>query len=80
MLVLASYRKLSGLLEQNVRKGSESLRLALEAELENAFEQQKTMVRRLGEEASAKLLFPLFLLLAVVMIMVSVPAFLSFGL
>lgn len=77
---LMPYRKLSGLLEQNVRKGSESLRLALEAELENAFEQQKTMVRRLGEEASAKLLFPLFLLLTVVMIMVSVPAFLSFGL
>ncbi len=77
---LMPYRKLSGLLEQNVRKGSESLRLALEEELENAFEEQKTMVRRMGEEASAKLLFPLFLLLAVVMILVSVPAFLSFGL
>ena len=77
---LLPYRKLSGLLEQNVKKGSESLRLALEEELENAFEQQKVMVRRMGEEASAKLLAPLFLLLAVVMILVSVPAFLSFGL
>lgn len=77
---LLPYRKLSGLLEQNVRKGSESLRLALETELEEAFEQQKTMIRRMGEEASTKLLFPLFLLLSIVMIMVSVPAFLSFGL
>ena len=76
---LLPYRKLSGLLEQNVKKGSESLRLALEEELENAFEQQKTLIRRMGEEASAKLLVPLFLLLAVVMIQVSVPAFLSFG-
>lgn len=77
---LLPYRKLTGLLEQNVRKGSESLRMALEAELEDAFEQQKTMIRRMGEEASTKLLLPLFLLLSIVMIMVSVPAFLAFGL
>lgn len=77
---LLPYRKLAGLLEQNIRKGSEGLRLVLEAELEDAFEQQKTLARRMGEEASTRLLLPLFLLLSIVMVMVSVPAFLSFGL
>lgn len=73
------YRKLSGLLEQNIRNGSEGLRGVLEAEMENAFEQQKNLARRMGEEASTKLLLPLMMMLLIVMVMVTVPAFLSFG-
>lgn len=73
------YRKLAGLLEQNLKNGSEGLRAVLEAEMENAFEQKKNLARRMGEEASTKLLVPLFLMLLIVMIMISVPAFLSFG-
>lgn len=76
---LLPYRKLAGLLEQNIRKGAEQLRPLLEAEMEEAFEQQKALARRMGEEASTKLLLPLFLMLSIVMVMVSVPAFLSFG-
>lgn len=73
------YRKLAGILTQNVKNGSEKLRPMLEAEMEEAFEQRKTLARRLGEEAGTKLLLPLFMLLAVVMVLISVPAFLSFG-
>lgn len=73
------YRKLAGLLEQNVRNGAEGLRKALETEMESAFEEEKAMARRRGEEASTKLLLPLFLMLMIIMVMVSVPAFLSFG-
>lgn len=73
------YRKLAGLLEQNIRNGSEGLRAVLEAEMEAAFEQKKNLARKLGEEASTKLLLPLFMMLFIVMAMVSVPAFLSFG-
>ena len=73
------YRKLSGLLEQNVRNGAEGLRKALETEMESAFEEQKASARRRGEEASTKLLLPLFLMLMIIMVMVSVPAFLAFG-
>lgn len=73
------YRKLSGLLEQNLRNGSEGLRRVLENEMENAFEQKKNLARKMGEEASTKLLLPLFMLLLIVMVMVTVPAFLSFG-
>lgn len=74
-----AYRKLAGILEQNVRNGSGELRKALETELESAFEEQKAAARKMGEEASTKLLVPLFLMLLIVMIIVTVPAFLSFG-
>ena len=76
---LRAYRKLAGLLEQNVRNGAEGLRKALETEMESAFEEEKGMARRKGEEASTKLLLPLFMMLLIIMVMVSVPAFLSFG-
>ena len=76
---LLPYRKLAAILEQNVRKGSEHLRPLLESEMEDAFEQRKNLARRMGEEASTKLLAPLFLILMIVMVMVSMPAFLSFG-
>ncbi len=47
----------------------------LEAEMEAAFEQRKNLARRLGEEASTKLLLPLFMMLLIVMVMITVPAF-----
>ena len=73
------YRKLVGILEQNVKNGSKSLTPVLEAEMEAAFEQRKNLARRLGEEASTKLLLPLFMMLLIVMVMITVPAFLAFG-
>ena len=76
---LRPYRKLSGLLEQNVRNGAEGLRKALETEMESAFEEEKALARRRGEEESTKLMLPLFLMLMIIMVMVSVPAFLAFG-
>lgn len=76
---IMSYRKLAGILEQNVKNGSRSLVPVLESEMEIAFEQRKNLARRLGEEASTKLLVPLFMMLLIVMVIISVPAFLSFG-
>lgn len=73
------YRKLAGLLEQNIKNGSGNLRIVLETEMQEAFEQRKLLARRMGEEAGTKLLLPLFMMLAVVMVIISVPAFLSFG-
>lgn len=73
------YRKLAGILEQNVKNGSKSLTPVLEAEMEAAFEQRKSLARRLGEEASTKLLLPLFMMLLIVMVMITVPAFLALG-
>ena len=47
--------------------------------MENAFEERKAAARKIGEETGTKLLIPLFMMLLIVMVMVSVPAFLAFG-
>ena len=73
-----SYRRLIGLLRQNIRNGSGQFREALENEMERAFEEERNLCRKRGEEASTKLLLPLIIMLLIVMVMVSVPAFLTF--
>lgn len=74
---VALYTKLGALLSQNLRKGSRGLGELLKLESIQALENRKSMAKRKGEEASTKLLLPMFGMLAVVMIMVIVPAFLS---
>lgn len=74
---LQPYLKLSSLLEQNRKTGTKNLNKLLETEMNHAWEQRKTMARRLGEEAGTKLLVPLFLMLGVVMVIIMVPAMMS---
>lgn len=76
--MLQPYLKLAGLLEQNRKTGTKNFRYLLQAEMTDAFEQRKNLARRQGEEAATKLLIPLFLMLGVVMVIVVVPAFLTF--
>ncbi len=73
------YVKLGALLSQNIKKGSQGLLTEMEQEVKEAFEDRKAMARKLGEEAGTKLLGPMAMMLAVVMIIVIVPAFLSFS-
>ena len=77
-LKLPSYVKLSALLSQNVKKGSKDLIQLLQKEAEEAFEERKSTARRLGEEAGTKLLVPMVLMLLVVLVLIMVPAFLSY--
>lgn len=72
------YLKLGTLLEQNVKKGSKGLSKMLEDEAVNAFEQRKNIAKKLGEEAGTKLMIPMISMLAIVMLIVLVPAFTSF--
>ncbi|MCR4740696.1 MAG: type II secretion system F family protein [Lachnospiraceae bacterium] len=74
------YGKLGTLLSQNLRKGNAGLTAALEAEARDAFEDRKANAKRTGEEAGTKLLLPMGIMLLVVMIIVIIPAFLSFSL
>lgn len=76
---LQKYIKLSVLLSQNLKKGSNGLLLSMEEEERIAFEERKSMARKLGEEAGTKLLVPMVMMLGIVMIIVIVPAFLSFS-
>ena len=75
---LKPYTKLVSLIEQNRKNGTSNLRALLEVEMNDAFTERKNTARRLGEEAGTKLLLPLFLLLAIVMCIVIVPALTSF--
>ena len=74
------YGKLGTLLSQNLQKGNGGLTVALEAEAKDAFEDRKAGAKRAGEEAGTKLLLPMGIMLLVVMIIVIIPAFLSFSL
>lgn len=71
---LQCYMRLSSLLEQNRKTGTKNLNQLLEQEMTTAWEEQKHTARRMGEEAKTKLLAPLFLMLAVVMVIIMVPA------
>ena len=72
------YIKLSVLMNQNIRKGNNSLQKQLKEETDKAFEERKNLARKYGEEAGTKLLFPMIMMLVVVMIMVMYPALVTF--
>lgn len=74
---LMLYRKFTLLLAQNVKKGTKGMTEILEHEAREAFEIRKRKAKALGEAAGTKLLLPMFLMLAVVLCIVIVPAFLS---
>ena len=73
------YGKLGTLLSQNLQKGNAGITEALEAESKDAFEDRKADARRAGEEAGTKLLLPMGIMLLVVMMIVILPAFMSFS-
>lgn len=74
------YLKLAALLSQNIKKGSKGLSQMLGAEMNDAFEDRKASAKKLGEEAGTKLMLPMFMMLGVVMVIIVIPAFLSFKL
>ena len=74
---LPGYIKLGSLLSQNLKKGFKGLASILEKEAETSMEERKNMARKLGERAGTKLLFPMILMFAVVLVILIVPAFLS---
>ena len=72
------YIKLGSLLAQNIRKGGEGFMAALKEEVTEAFLERKARARRAGEEAGTKLLLPMGMMLCVVLVVIVVPAFMSF--
>lgn len=74
---LTVYRKFGTLLSQNLKKGTRGLADILKQEAVNSFEERKNLARKLGEEAGTKLLLPMFLMFAMVLAIIVVPAFLS---
>ena len=75
---ISQYKMLSVLLVQNLRRGNENLLELLEREAASVTEERKRSARVKGEEAAIKLLLPMVMQLVVVLIILMVPAFLSF--
>lgn len=74
---LQVYKKFGTILSQNLKKGTKGLTELLRQEADTAFDERKNTAKQLGEKAGTKILFPMFLMLAVVLLMIIVPAFLS---
>lgn len=74
----AHYKKLMALFISDKRHGSIRLLDAMNQEMLQAWEEQKRKIRQQGEQIGTKLLIPMMGMLAVVFIMILVPAFLSF--
>lgn len=74
---LSVYRKFGAMLSQNLKKGTKGMTALLNQEAMTAFEERKNMAKKLGEEAGTKMMLPMFLMLAVVLVMIIVPAFVT---
>lgn len=75
---LSYYKKLSGLLIQHLHKGGSGILESLREEAAKAGDEQKRDIQKKGEEMGTKLLFPMILMLAIVMVFIMIPALFSF--
>ena len=71
---LQPYRKLTMLLEQNLKKGGRDLTVRLRTETDEAFSARLHQAKREGEKAGTKLMIPMFLMFILVLILIMVPA------
>ncbi len=77
-LQLVEYGRLMNQISHNLKRGNYDLLECMEEEIISLRANRKENARRLGEEASTKLLLPMILLLAVVMVIVIIPAITEF--
>ena len=75
----AGYRTFAMLLARSTVRGGAGMLSELEQEAQTAFEDSRRRAKAAGDLAAVKLLLPMAMMLAVVMIVVLVPSFLSFA-
>ncbi len=73
-IALPLYKKLLSHVSQNLQLGTKHLSELMEREVEDSLTEQREQIKKKGEEASSKLLFPMALLLLVTMLTVVFPA------
>lgn len=74
---LKEVRKLSSVITQNIQKGGAELAINLRLMNEESWEEKKHRAKRKGETASSKLMFPLLVMFAGILLMVAVPIFVN---
>lgn len=77
---LLPYMKFSSILVQNLKKGNRGMVDLLKRESMETFHERKERAKKIGEEASTKLLGPMLIMLVIVLIIIMIPAFISFSL
>lgn len=77
-LALPCYVRIMNQLSQNLRLGTRDLRRLMEEEVHMSVETRMELAKKKGEEASAKLVFPMIVLLAVIMVIIIMPAMAQF--
>lgn len=75
---LSEYIRLGTVLSQNLKKGSSGLVQLLTMEADASLTERKNHARKIGEQAGTKLLLPMIVMLGIVLVILMVPAFLSF--
>lgn len=76
---LMSYQRLIRSLLRNMEKGSTEIYVFLDQESHRAYEQRIHYAKKLGEEASTRMLLPLMLMMFVVMAIAMLPAIVNFS-
>lgn len=76
---LQSYVKLATLLNQNLKRGTNTLFMRLEEEALQSAQERIQNGKKLGEEAGTKLLLPMAMMLGIIMLMIMIPAFTGLG-
>lgn len=71
--------RLSTMLVQNLKKGNAALLIRMKEEGDRALQDDLNLRRKKGEEAGTRLLAPMVMMMAIVMVLVMIPAFQSFG-
>lgn len=74
---MKTFKKLSMLINSNMKKGSSDLSIILEREAKEAFDKRKGLLIKRAGDASVKLMMPMFMELLVVIGVLIVPAFLT---
>jgi tight adherence protein C len=68
---------LTGIIEQNIRRGTNAMSIVLKNELNTAMLEKKHVMLKEGGQISTKLMGPMIIMLVVAMAIIMVPAFLS---
>ena len=71
------YTRFLNIVMQSIKNGNKELKNILNMEVQDAMYERKQMAKKMGEEASTKLVLPLMMMLAIIMIVIMVPAFMG---
>ena len=71
---LMCYRRLMRLLINNLEKGNKDICMQLSLEAKQAYERRLLLAKKLGEEASTKMLIPMMIMMVLIMVIVIAPA------